>query len=255
MATMTLSEAEKILDIVSAALQDTSHRHHPVSALKGYDIYQICTAIKLRIANEFLLLANRADFDGRFTEGLNLYDSIPYHVMRFVPDNQVNNIDAEMVFNPIDPLTMNYKDERLAAEETVSSFGEYCKSVGSKDLIYWQKIYTRLGLQYTSESPKENDPVYENEAPENTYKVDITRGSRNKFLTPLDYVAMFITMIAGTLFIVALLVVILRGAAIALWHEIRTFGSLDKADTITLIVIVTSFVWCIIRWKALNSES
>jgi uncharacterized protein DUF6804 len=36
-STMTMQEAERILDIVSAALQDKSHpRGHPVSALQGY---------------------------------------------------------------------------------------------------------------------------------------------------------------------------------------------------------------------------
>jgi hypothetical protein len=27
------------------------------------------------------------------------------------------------------------------------------------DHIYWQKIYTRLSLEYTSSAPKGNDPV------------------------------------------------------------------------------------------------
>ena len=68
MATMTMAEAESILDIVSVALRDISHRHHPVSALRGHDIYQICTALKLRIANELLLLAGRNDFEKQFKD-------------------------------------------------------------------------------------------------------------------------------------------------------------------------------------------
>ena len=56
MATMTVSEAYYIFQIVCAELQNESHRHHPVSALKGYDILQICTALKLIIANEALVL-------------------------------------------------------------------------------------------------------------------------------------------------------------------------------------------------------
>ena len=147
MATMTMAEVDRIIDIVYEAVQDTSHRHHPISALKGYDIYQICTAFKLRIANEFLLLVERDDFEKQFAEGLKHYDAGPWHIMRFVPDHQVDSPSPEFVFNPIDPSTMKFKDKRLASEETGSSFGEYCKSVGPKDPIYWQKIYTRLGLE------------------------------------------------------------------------------------------------------------
>jgi hypothetical protein len=106
-----------------------------------------------------LLLTDREDFDDCFAEGLKLYDSLPWQIMRFVPDDQADDTDPEMVFNPIDPSTMNFKDERLAVDETASSFGEYCKSIGSKDPNYWQKIYARIGLEYTSESPKGNTPV------------------------------------------------------------------------------------------------
>jgi len=162
METMTIEEAEKILDIVSTALEEKRiHRHPPISALKGYDIYQILTALKLLIANEFLHLAHRDDFDVQFAEGLRLYGVILIQLWRFVPDDQVDNIRAVGVFNPIDPSnlsTMTFKDERWSSEETVASFGDYCKSVGTEDPIYWQKIYTRLGLGYTSKSPKGNYP-------------------------------------------------------------------------------------------------
>lgn len=160
MATMTIAEAEKILDIVYSALQDTSHRHHPVSALKGNDIYQICAALKLQIANEFLLLAHRDDFDQQFAEGLRLYDGIPWIIVTtFVADDLVDERFAEGVFNLIEPSTMDFKDERFASEETGTSFGDYCKNIGPNDPNYWRKIYARVGLEYTAGSPKANDPV------------------------------------------------------------------------------------------------
>lgn len=155
MATMTMAEAESILDIVSVALQDTSHRHYSVSALKGYDIYQIRTALKLRIANELLHLAHRDDFDEQFADGLKIYSGIPWSIMRFVPGDQVDSLMAEGVFNPLDhPSTMTW--ERFDSVETETSFGDYCRSLGTDDPIYWQKVYTRIGLEYTSTSPKGN---------------------------------------------------------------------------------------------------
>lgn len=160
---MTLREAEKVFDIVTDALQNDPHRHVPLSALKGYDIYQVSTALKLRIANEFLILAPRDDFDEKFSDGLKLYDSGPLLLaMRVVPDNQVDDVRARPAFELIDPTTMTFADKRLAAEETASSFGEYGKSVGENDPLYWQKIYTRLNLDYTSQSPPGNNPIFLN---------------------------------------------------------------------------------------------
>ena len=144
---MTLTEAEEILDIVSAALQDASHRRHPVSALQGHDLREICIALKLRIANERLQLAHRPEFEEQFAEGLKLYGSIPWQIMgTFVPDDQVDTVGARGVFNPIDPKTMTFEDARMAEEETASSFGEYCKGLAPDDQRYWEKVYSRIGL-------------------------------------------------------------------------------------------------------------
>jgi hypothetical protein len=160
--TMTISEAEHILDIVSAALQDDSHPfgRHPISSLKGYDMFSILTALKLRIANEFLQLVHRADFEKQFADGLKLYDSIPWQIMSsFVEDDQVGKIGAAPVLSPIDRTTMKFSDARLASIETGTSFADYCKSVGPKDPNYWQKIYARIGIEHTATSPRGNLPA------------------------------------------------------------------------------------------------
>jgi len=104
MATMTIPEADRIYDIIAAALQDTTGRfHHPVSALEGYDIVQIDTAFKLKIANELLLLTGRDDFEERFAEGVQLYETGPLAVMNtFVPDDQVDVLWAKRAFDMMD---------------------------------------------------------------------------------------------------------------------------------------------------------
>ena len=170
---MTILEAEQILDIVSTALREKSlHNFHPISSLKGYDVFKIDAALKLRIANEFLILAEMPNFEEKFSEGIDLYDSIPFHIVTlFVPDNELEKLNRlprdsseyrkqNIAISP-SPLndSMDFKDERLASLETPSSFGDYCKNVGTKDKLYWQKIYTRIGLEYTSTSPRGNDPV------------------------------------------------------------------------------------------------
>ena len=160
--TMTISEAEHILDIVSVALQDDSHPfgRHPISSLKGYDMFSILTALKLRIANEFLQLIHRAHFEKQFADGLKLYDSIPWQIMSsFVEDDQVGKIGAAPVLSPTDRTTMKFSDARLASIETGTSFADYCKSVGPKDPNYWQKIYARIGIEHTATSPRGNLPA------------------------------------------------------------------------------------------------
>jgi hypothetical protein len=165
---MTIPEAEKILGFVQDALMDMTHLNHPISALKGYDIYDICTALRLRIANEFLFLSNRPDFEEHFEEGLKLYEGMPCSIaMTFVPDDQVDDIRAKEVFNPIDPYTMRFldpaslefTDQRPAASETATAFGQYCKTLGATDPLYWQKIYRRLNLDHTGDCPHGNRPV------------------------------------------------------------------------------------------------
>jgi hypothetical protein len=160
MPTMTITEAETILDIVSEALQETSHRHHhPVSALKGHDIHAICTALKLRVANEFLMLSGTSDGDERFAQGLTLYDGIPWSIIgTFVPDEQLHSIIPELAFDPADPVTMTLR-QPLASNETASSFGGFCRAVGAKDPHYWERVYARIGLEYTTTAPRGNNPV------------------------------------------------------------------------------------------------
>jgi hypothetical protein len=180
MATMTILEAEKILDIVSVALRPENpnkcyHSLCPVSSLRGYDIYQIYTALLLRLANEYLLLSVKDDFEERFASGVDLYRSIIPHIFtRFIDDNKINELkelelssgrsaaitlEMEITPNYDDLMEWLSTDERLASLAEFSSLAEYCKSLGSNDPIYWQKIYTRLGLEYTYTSPKWNLPV------------------------------------------------------------------------------------------------
>jgi hypothetical protein len=159
-STMTIQEADRILDVVSAALQDESHSHgHAVSALQGYDIFDIVTALKLRIANEFLLLSGRSDFDAQFSDGLRLYDSIPWQIMNsFFADDQVGQIGAKRAMSMVDPATMQL-DKRFVSVETGSSFGDFCKSLGATAPNYWQRVYDRIGIKHTSDSPRGNAPI------------------------------------------------------------------------------------------------
>jgi tetratricopeptide (TPR) repeat protein len=152
-ATMTVQEAEHIVfDIITVALEDKSHRYAPVSALKGYNLHEICVAQKLIIANQFLGLAHMDNSMEEFEKHLKTTAAwLMQILMFFVPDDQIDVIGATRAFDLQDP--------QFLLEETPESFGVYCKAVGADDPLFWQKIYTRLGLEYNEKSPKLNLPV------------------------------------------------------------------------------------------------
>lgn len=140
---MTIQEAEKILDVLSTALQQTGHYHKPLSSLQGYDLRDICIVLKVRTAREYLHMAQGNGSEQSFLESLKLYDGILWSLSVFVPDDRVDSLWAESPFNPIDPVTNQIK-EPFASLETCTSFGAYCRSIEAHDPLYWQKVYPRI---------------------------------------------------------------------------------------------------------------
>lgn len=170
---MTVSQAEEIVDIVSKALQaESPHRLHPISLLKGYDVFQIDAALKLSIANQFLYASGDPASENKFAKFVDACSAIPLAIpSSFVPDEILEKLDTlpvgsreyrcqmiELWPSPLDE-SMHFKDERLASVETPSSFADYCKQLGTEDPLYWQKVYTRIGLEYTTKSPRGSAPV------------------------------------------------------------------------------------------------
>jgi len=149
---MALSEAQGIADIVFAALQDTNHRHHPVSLLRGYDIFQIDKAFKLLLANEFLLFAGREDFEQRWRQSVEFWSPGLSHITRFVYDDQADADSPKRVWDFFDPSFLTL--------ENMASFARFCESVGASDPLYWQKVYTRIGARYTAYCPQGNSAVF-----------------------------------------------------------------------------------------------
>jgi len=184
-ATMTIAEAEQIVDFLHALLQDESRRvygKYPVSLLQGWGLFQIDMAQKLHIANAFLILAGRDDAEEQFAAIIEHFDpAMLILAPEFVEDQKLDELRQLSKTFPedshefrrykyniapcfYDNSTLTFKDKRVAASETPSSFGDFCRSVGAGDPIYWQKIYTRIGLEYASTSPRGNEPVFVNES-------------------------------------------------------------------------------------------
>jgi hypothetical protein len=171
---LTIEKAEYIIDVVSRALQNTDYpRFHPLSLLKGIDVLQIVAALKLRLANEFLVLSESDDFEKRFSEGVRLYSGIPLHIVTdFIPDLKMAGFQGlepgSMEFKKyvikvmprvFDSQTNRFIDERLNDLETIASFGEFCRYLGPDHPDFWREVYERIEIEYTSDCPQGNLPV------------------------------------------------------------------------------------------------
>lgn len=183
MATMTVPEAEHVIDLVVSALDRRNDKiddwwksYKSRSVFQGYDFYQIDIALKLRIANAFLFLSRRPNFEEQFAKEVQFCTIPILPLSLFIPDEVMAKISKWVKASEMLPKdSIEYietkheimsevfvhekwflEDEKFLATETSESFADYCKNIGADDLIYWQKIYTRLGLEYTSTSPRGN---------------------------------------------------------------------------------------------------
>jgi len=197
MPTMTLSEAQHIIDVVASSLQQ-ERRYHvlPMSLLQGYDLKRISVALKLRVAGMFLAFADGTINDEEYKSELENCDATVWSVAgSFVDDDEIIGMEADHAravqqleqiaaeqgrnstayrMKELDIRIAEHKlfpsgqlirasDEELnpdfAELETATSFARLCESIGSDDPLYWQKVYSRMDLEYTSECPRGNSRV------------------------------------------------------------------------------------------------
>jgi len=167
---MSINEAESIIDLISSALQDNRYGHLlPISLLGNYNIYDIDTALKLRVAREFLAAFNGSISLEEFENLVeNVYGSALLNIYpRLVSDNKLDELSAlqpgtREYFRKEMEIELNahnengFKDDKFSSLETIASFSAFCKEISGDDPLYWQKVYTRLGLRYTEKSPQAN---------------------------------------------------------------------------------------------------
>ena len=144
MGTMTVSEAcYVVFDVLAPALlaKREGHVRKPVSALKGYDLVEIDLALKLVVANEFLLLTGRNDFEKKFAEGVKAYTVPVAGLLLFVADDQVDDYDAKHAFD-------TYGDPRFLSQETTSVLRRVLQErrLGSPRLLAESLFASRLGI-------------------------------------------------------------------------------------------------------------
>jgi hypothetical protein len=102
----------------------------------------------LQIANEFLIWSQTGQLEEKFAKKVNFWAQAPF-VLKMAYAAEARRAKR----------TFNFDDPGILAMETEESFGKFCQSIGYGDPIFWQKIYTRLRLEYTESSPRGNLPT------------------------------------------------------------------------------------------------
>jgi len=178
--TMTIKKANFILDVIcDENLDKTSREDHQIFAIGGYNEFQVNIALKLNIANEFLLLSQIFEKDDElekaFSNALSNYEHLYLDILEDfgtiyeiddLYETDPDSIEFKQILTNIRHRQTGLvnKDGVLFDKdsiESLTSFGNYCKLLGVKDPDYWQKIYNRLGLDYTTSCPNGNESFIE----------------------------------------------------------------------------------------------
>ncbi|MCX6276780.1 MAG: hypothetical protein NT004_01620 [Bacteroidetes bacterium] len=153
---MSIRQANEIVDIYSALLQNKSRTHKimPYSALMGYDIFDVDNAIKIVMAEEYYRFQIN---DARLSELKNSSSGmIAGFSFTLIPDEFFYEIDranltddeyliaySKYIGPPYHGMVKKFYE---ANKERGDSFIEYCVSLNNTDSNYWEMIYKRLDL-------------------------------------------------------------------------------------------------------------
>lgn len=165
---MTLDKAEQVVQTLAAALSRKSPiLVHRMSELQGYSFKEITIAMKLRVAREYQHCGDDPSALAAFQKRVDsAYGALAAGMRgQFVADSKIDELahlspysrefqfamtrlaNAAWMGDENDPDYQGWLQE-----ETITSFANYCHHVGVDDPLYWQKIYTHLGIPYEPRS-------------------------------------------------------------------------------------------------------
>lgn len=162
---MNLDKAEEIVKEFSKALEGkkTTLPVRRKSDLQGFTASEIDTACKLMIARNYEFTGT-PEGDAIFEKAVGYFGySIYSYFLLFVDDREFDELGK------MDRSSTDYKKQlstsatkganennpeyqKFLQLESMESFGNFCRNVGREDPLYWQKIYTHLGLRYDPDS-------------------------------------------------------------------------------------------------------
>jgi len=167
---MNLQQSEAVLkDAIELAATAPQGPFHPASALKGRTFVQIKTAACLQVAKIRQLGSFSDEFKksgDEFVQRLGVM--IPFGLCsKVVPTAEAERLSRISRSSPDFPLAVSAairartENEAFKADwdaclkvESIAPFYAFCWSLQADDPLYWQKVYTKLGLAYDDTCPK-----------------------------------------------------------------------------------------------------
>lgn len=162
---MTLKQAEYITDHVAKVFAVKGTNFFPRSQLQGYSFTEISQAFALMIAKNRQI----AWYSAEMKVGCDKYadivgaliasfqttiapDADVEKIAKYQPDSAERKELARQIF--LRQLeTRTPEREKLLKEETSISFNAFCWTLVSEDPLYWQKVYSHIGLPYDENCP------------------------------------------------------------------------------------------------------
>ena len=163
---MTLKEAEKISNYVTDIFaQKPRNELLRESQLRGYSFPDIHHAYALVIA----LRRQLGAFDPNIKQESQKYADLAAGLvasfsMSVMPDEDASRLASipkdsaehkkEFVKTVMAQGDKRHSNPAWAKLESLDSFNQFCWTLDPEDTLYWQNVYTHLGLPYDSDSPK-----------------------------------------------------------------------------------------------------
>jgi hypothetical protein len=174
---MTLDEAERLCELVTTVCsEDRPAGVHRLSRLRGYSCQDVDTAAKLLIAHRWALASEHSGSGEREKE-MREHDTadLDWHVdwytrfqvmlpAMFADDELVDRLEqapaksdewySTLLSIKSAPAHDVPASKAWLSTETPESFATFCRSLDGSDRLYWQTVYTRLGLRHPSAPAK-----------------------------------------------------------------------------------------------------
>ena len=159
---MTLDKSEELVNMYSRLLgREPMPMAYRMSELGGYTVTEMGIAIQLQAAFEYQAYGHKPSSSTKFEERLHTYRSGARLLMKFLPNSEFDKLAHLSNQDRDDALCMLTSDLMFGEAEPlgefkgidIDSFLDYCRQIGANDSLYWQKIYTHLGLPYEPNSP------------------------------------------------------------------------------------------------------
>jgi hypothetical protein len=163
---MTLEEAKKISGLVTDIFaQKPRNGYLRESQLCGYSLFDIHHAYALVIA----LRRQSAAYDPNLKSEIDKYADLAAGLVVSIPamvlpdqeaarlaqipneSDEYKRIKMGIIVKQINRWNL---DPVWGKQEALDSFNKFCWLLDPKNILYWQKVYTHLGLPYDSDSPK-----------------------------------------------------------------------------------------------------